>query len=256
MIEIKNMYSGYGRREILHEVSLCVNDGELVVILGPNASGKSTLFRTVMNIVPMSSGTITVDGESVAELDARALAKCVSYLPQVSKITDITVLELALLGRYSHLPFPRKYREEDLHIASDAVESVGLSGMEGMPISLLSGGMRQKAFVAMSISQSANNLLFDEPTAHLDVSSGLQIMQIMRNLADEGRAVAVVMHDVILALHTADKIAVMKDGNIVCFGAPEDSSVISAIKDSLGVLPIRLHDTPMADFCLPYRKDV
>ena len=133
----------------------------------------------------------------------------------------MTVEQLVLHGRFAHLHYPRVYSARDRAIAGEAMERMGLTELRRTPLSSLSGGVRQKAYLAMALAQRADYLLLDEPTTYLDISHRLGLMRDLRALAEEGRGVVTVLHDLSLAMDWADRIAVLQEGRLVACDTPD-----------------------------------
>ena len=163
MIETVNLRAGYGGREILHGVTLTARKGEVLALVGPNGCGKSTFLKALVGIVP-PEGEVRIDGKPVGELPGNALARHLSYLPQGKSVPDITSGRLVLHGRFPYLHYPRRYGPGDIAIAREAMEKLDIATLWDTPVAALSGGMRQKVYIAMALAQGTGNLLLDEPT--------------------------------------------------------------------------------------------
>lgn len=222
MVEIRNLRAGYAGREVVRGVSAAFRPGTITALIGPNGCGKSTLLKTLVRINPHTGGSITVSGEEISTLSSQALARRVAYLPQSRKPPEISVERMVLHGRFAHLGYPRRYRREDMEIARESIRWAGLEGREEDLVSRLSGGMQQKAYIAMALCQDADTILMDEPTTYLDVAHQLRLMDMARALAARGKAVVMVLHDLSQALRTADYVYVMKDGEVAACGTPDE----------------------------------
>lgn len=216
MLELKHIRAGYGKRQILNGVSLTVPKGKLVTVIGPNGSGKSTLFKSAAGIIPTLSGEVLIDGTKAADSSRSETAKKIAYLAQGKSVPDMTVFQLVLHGRFPHLSYPRRYTQKDKSLAIAALEKTGLSERAESPITSLSGGMRQNAYIAMALAQDTDYILLDEPTTYLDISHQLSLMKNLRELAKEGKGVAAVLHDLPLAFTFSDIIAVLSGGRNHC----------------------------------------
>ena len=230
MIELKKVTAGYPSKTVLSEISLSVPKGTLISVIGKIGSGKSTLLKTVIGIINAKSGEMLVDGES--ELSRQSMAKKVSYLAQGKSVSDMTVEQLVLHGRFPHLSYPRRYSKKDREISNAALRQMGIADIAGTPLSALSGGMRQKAYIAMALAQDTDYILLDEPTTYLDISNQVELMKILRSLADRGKGIVAVMHDLPLAFGFSDRIAVIKDAKIAAFDTPQkicDSGIVQEV---------------------------
>lgn len=211
MLELRNVTAGYGEKLILHDISLDFPPGTVTAILGPNGSGKSTLLKAAAGLLPIASGAV------VAE---EPRARHVAYLPQSRRVPEMTVRQLVLQGRYPWLGWPRRYGEKDHELARRAMERLGVAGLADRPLAELSGGTRQKCYLAMTLAQDTEVLLLDEPTSFLDPAHQLRLMALCRSVAAGGKAVAVVLHDLPLALRFADRVAVMDAGRLLMVDSP------------------------------------
>ena len=143
MLEIMNLCSGYGGKEMLHDISLTTKSGQVTVIIGPNGCGKSTFLKALCGILPLSSGKVLLEGENLLSLPSKQLAQKVAYLAQNRRIPDITAERLVLHGRFPYLGYPRRYRKEDYACAKAAMDQMGICDLADTMVEHLSGGQRQ-----------------------------------------------------------------------------------------------------------------
>ena len=235
MITLKNVSAGYEAREVLHNIDLQFQPGKVTVLIGPNGCGKSTLLKALVRINPHSKGTITVNGMHIEDYKTIELAKQIAYLSQSKNIPNITVLKMVLHGRFAYLNYPRRYQKEDYEIARKALAWVGISDLEDEFMNHLSGGMRQKVYIAMALAQDTPVILMDEPTTYLDIYHQLKMMDMAKDLAKEGKTVVMVLHDLSQALRTADEIVVMQDGVIRAKGTPQGVYESGRLTEVFGV---------------------
>lgn len=235
MIELKQVVAGYGKKEVLHNLSLAFEAGKLTVVIGKNGCGKSTLLKTLIGMVPLAGGEISLDGVSVTAMSAGELAKRIAYLSQGRQAPEISVGRLVLHGRFPYLSYPRKYGERDREIAARAMRQMGIMELAEMQMSELSGGMRQKAYIAMALAQQAPVIVMDEPTTYLDIGQQLNFAQTVRALSQDGKTVILVLHDLLLALKIADSLVVMQEGNVLAKGTPEEIIERKVIDTVFGV---------------------
>lgn len=243
MIELHELRAGYGEREILHGISLCFEPGMVTAIIGPNGCGKSTLLRAVLGTARLMGGRVFFDGLPADLLSSREIARRAAYMPQERAVPSISVRRMVLHGRFPYLSYPRRYRPQDFAAVDEALRQADALDLAEQPLPELSGGQRQRAYLAMALAQWTGTVLMDEPTAFLDIRHQLGVMDTARLLADEGRAVALVTHDLGLALRRADLVAVLQEGRLRMFDAPE-AVFRSGVVDE--VFDVRLHrvDTP------------
>lgn len=220
MIQVKNLSAGYFGKTIVKNVTIDFIPGEVLVLLGPNGSGKSTLLKAVLGLLPGMGGEILYDGVDMKQLKRKQIAQKAAFLSQSRNMPSIQALRMVLHGRFPYLSYPRRYSERDKEIAHNAMEITGSSQYEMVNVSELSGGQRQGVYLAMALAQDTETVFMDEPTTYLDINRQLQIMQTAKNLAKEGKAVVLVLHDLSLALGGADRVAVFCNGEMRCCDVP------------------------------------
>ena len=221
MMELRQLRAGYGEQLILDGIDLALHPGEVLALLGPNGSGKSTLIRAALGLLPLAGGQVLIDGADAAALSPRQRAQKAAYLPQTRPVPNITALRMVLHGRFPHLTYPRRFRQEDYAAAMAALEQADAACLARRSMPELSGGQRQRVYLAMALAQDAPTLFLDEPTAFLDVSHQLEVGRLAGQLARQGKAVVLVLHDLPLALSTADRLAVLKGGRLLAVDEPE-----------------------------------
>ena len=235
MIELQNITVGYGEKTVLNELSLTLPKGKLLSLIGANGSGKSTLLKAIVGIAQCSTGKILIDGKPSTEMSRREPAKKIAYLPQGKSVPDMTVGQMVLHGRFPHLHYPRQYGEKDRQIARDALRKMGLESQIDRPLSSLSGGMRQNAYIAMALTQDADYILLDEPTTYLDIANQVELMHILRTLTGSGKGVVTVMHDLPLAFGFSDSIAAIRNGRIAVCDTPQAVCGTGIISEIFGI---------------------
>lgn len=235
MLELSDLTVGYGQTPVLKNVSLAFCEGTLTAVIGPNGCGKSTLFKTSLGLLPPLSGNVLLDGQPIAAMRRTEVARHISYLAQSKNTPEMTVRQAVLHGRFPYLSYPRFYREGDRAIAHAAMEKMGILPYADAPLSLLSGGEKQNAYIAMALAQDTQTLLLDEPTSFLDVRHAHTLLKTLKELAEEGRAVALVMHDLPLAFSFADRVAILSDGGLLICDTPERVLSSGAVREAFGV---------------------
>ena len=234
MLEIRNLCAGYPGNPVLKDISLNIPRGAVTVIVGPNGCGKSTLLKALTGILP-ASGSVKLEGQELLTLARRALARKVAFLPQSRTVPEISVSNLVLHGRFPYLSYPRRYRRQDHRIAWAAMEKMGVAELADRSLVTLSGGQRQKVYIAMALAQDTPVVLLDEPSTFLDIAHQLQLMGQARALAAEGKAVVLVLHDIGMALEWADSLAVLSEGRCIFQGTPEDAFLSGCLPGTFGV---------------------
>ncbi len=219
-IEIADFSFSIGRKVILKDVSLTVRDGEYLAIIGPNGAGKTTLLKCIDRIYTGGTGTIKVDGRPLGRYSQRELAKLISYVPQTEgRLFPFTVHEFVMMGRYPHLsPFSAVTREDEAVVA-EALTLTGTTEFAERHLDTLSGGERQKVFIAAALAQGAKILLLDEPTTFLDYKHRDEVNHLLRRLnRRSGVTVVAVMHDINIAAMSSDRVIALKEGSVVFRG--------------------------------------
>ena len=235
MIDIEHVCAGYDECEVLHDINLKLERGKITVLIGPNGCGKTTLLKTLIRLNHHTSGKIYIDGEDLEKLSTTDIAQRMAYVSQNRKAPDISVRRMVLHGRFAYLKYPRRYRSEDYLMADQAMEWVGIKELAERNVGQLSGGTQQKVYIAMVLAQDTPVILMDEPTVFLDISHQIRMMEMAKRLADQGKAVVMVLHDLVQTFQYADQIVVMKDGHIQMSGTPEDVYCSGLIEDVFDV---------------------
>ena len=235
MIELKNLSAGYGRRVVLRGVSMELTPGRVLALLGPNGCGKSTLLRTMAGLLPLQGGEVLLDGAALGNYAPRQAAQKIAFLPQSRTAPNITVRRLALHGRFPYLGYPRRYGREDYAAVDRALRQADALDLADRPLPELSGGQRQKVYLAMALAQETETILMDEPTTYLDIRHQLEVLALVRRLAAEGRAVVLALHDLCLALTAADDVAVLGEGRLLALGGPEEIYQNKILERVMGV---------------------
>ena len=234
MVEIQNLTAGYGRETVLHDISFTAEAGRITTILGQNGCGKSTLLKAIAGTLP-SDGAILLDGQDAKNLSPQERAKRIAYLSQGKNVPEITVGRLVLHGRFPYLRYPRQYREADHRIAEEAMAQMGITALADKPMATLSGGMRQKAYIAMALAQQSPVILMDEPTTYLDIGQQMKFAQMARDLARGGKTMILVLHDIALAQRISDRILVLDSGTVRASGTGTEILASGILEQIYGV---------------------
>lgn len=225
--------------EILRGVSGELRRGEVTGILGPNGCGKTTLLRALCRLIKADSGSITLCGGTaetdIAALAPKALARRVSFLPQQRAVPDITAKTLVSHGRYPYLGFSRTLSNKDRTVIQNALKTAGVSAFADRRLPMLSGGERQRVFLAMLLAQNTDVVLLDEPTTYLDAHHKFELMALLSTLKVQNKAVGIVLHELPLAFKFCDRLLLMKNGQIMQSGTPEELLKTGLIEHLFGV---------------------
>jgi len=236
MLSIRNIHAGYGSQLVLEDVSLEVADGEFVGLIGPNGGGKTTLLRVVSGVLPARQGRVLIQGIDLQDIGRRRLARIMACLSQdLALDLAFTVREVALMGRAPHLPRLGQETHRDREIVERTMALADVAHLGDRPVTEISGGERQRAFIAMCLAQEPHVFLLDEPTSHLDVGHQLAVLDLIHNLnRGTGMTVLAVFHDLNLAAEYCDRLLVLKDGRVEALGAPEDVLTADMIRRVYG----------------------
>ena len=223
ILQVNGITFGYNSRKVLDDVRFFVRPGELMVILGPNGVGKTTLLRCINSILKPANGSVWVDGHNVLGLSPQQIARRVGYVSQQQSAGRVTAFDAILMGRMPHIQW--RVSDEDLRIVDGAVKSLGLQGLAMRHIDQMSGGELQKVAIGRAMVQEPKLLLLDEPTSNLDLKNQIEILRLLRHAVQEhGVAALMTMHNLNMALRFADKYLFLKNGQIFDVGRPKDLS--------------------------------
>jgi iron complex transport system ATP-binding protein len=224
MLEIKNLYAGYGGTDVIQDICLRSHEGELLCIVGPNGCGKTTLLKSIARLLEYR-GSIILNDMDVALVPRKELAKKIALMGQISQIYfPYSVYETVALGRYAYASgFLKNFSKEDEKIISDTINRLGLADEKNRMITELSGGQLQRVFLARTLVQNPDMILLDEPTNHLDLKHQVELLRYLKNWAkDNNKIVIGVLHDLNLVHYFGDSAALMGDGKIAAQGRPDD----------------------------------
>ena len=255
IVELRSVTVHYRGRPALDSVDLSIRRGERLAIVGPNGAGKSTLLRAVTGVVqPSGSGKVLIDDETIDAVGRERLARRIAVVPQQAVLPfAMRVEEVVALGRLPHEDQLRGARPVDRAAVAEAIELVGLGGLVGRDVRELSLGERQLVLVGLAVAQSADLVILDEPTIHLDLRHQVEVMELLVAL-NQGRGLTIVtvLHDLALAAAFFPRIVMLEAGRVVADGSPDDVLTRDRIRRVFGVDPgrIRLPDAAMADVAL------
>ncbi|OHO81184.1 ABC transporter [Corynebacterium sp. HMSC036E10] len=224
MLQVRNLKVSYGASVILKGIDFDVSKGGITTIIGPNGCGKSTLLRAVAGLLTRDCGTVTLNGVDMANLKRREIARQLAVLPQTPVAPEgLTVHDLVGRGRHPHRSWLRQSSAEDSRVVDEVMELTNITEFANRPLERLSGGQRQRAWIAMVLAQETPLVFLDEPTTYLDLSHSVEVLSLVRRLADqEGRTVLMVLHDLNLAARYSDQLIVMQRGEVEAVGAPAE----------------------------------
>ena len=225
IINIEKLNYSYGKKEVLKELSLDIDENKLTGIIGPNGCGKSTLAKNIIKYINGKFESFKIMDTDIRELTHKKIAQLISYIPQKSIIIpNISVFDYVLLGRFPLLKNSwDNYSEQDYEIVEKNINLLNIRELKDRNIETLSGGELQKALLARALAQEAKILLLDEPTSALDLNNAVEFMKILKNISiQKNISVIIIIHDLNLASLFCDSLIILKDGRFIEKGSPKE----------------------------------
>lgn len=220
----RDITTAYGKKCVLDHLTLEIFQGEFLTVIGQNGCGKSSLMKTVSRAVAPRTGEVVLHNRPMSAYSRLEFARKVAYLAQThTSPPDMDVRTLVSCGRYPYRRFGHGLSAEDAEIVDETLAVTGLHSLQDRALSSLSGGERQKAWIAMAVCRRPEILLLDEPTTHLDIRTQIEILDLLRRLnGDRGMTVVLVLHDLNLAARYSDRLAAIRDKKLYAIGTPLD----------------------------------
>ena len=235
-VSIEKLSFAYGSHQVLREISLEVEQGTLVNVLGPNGTGKSTLFRCILGLNKNYTGTIQVNGKDVRTLSIRERAREMAFIPQSHKpVYDYAVLDVVLMSAGAGAGAFFSPKKSHVDRAYAALERVGIGFLADRPYTRISGGEQQLVLIARALAQNASTIIMDEPTSALDYGNTVRVLSCVRQLAAEGLTIIQSTHQPDQAFLYADKTLVLHEGRVLAYGDPKESITAELISKIYGV---------------------
>lgn len=251
----EHLHIAYGDKMIVNNLNLRILDGKVTALVGANGSGKSTILKTLARIMQPSQGGVFLDGKSIAKMQTKEVAKQLAILPQNPVAPEgLTVSELVSYGRFPHQKGFGSLTKEDKEIIHWALEVTGMITFADRPIEQMSGGQRQRAWIAMALAQGTDILFLDEPTTYLDMAHQLEVFKLLERLnREEGRTIVMVVHDLNQASQYAHHIVAISQGEVVSEGAPQDVITCAMLQQVFGIhADVIVDPRTGAPLCLPF----
>jgi len=254
-LEIRDVSFSYESTPILKDVTLSVDQGEFLGVMGPNGSGKTTLLRCICRVLEPRVGTILIDGRDLRKFSRSEVAKTVGVVPQSAMVdAAFTVFEIVLMGRTSHVGRFEAESIKDLEAAEEAMKKTDTLHLADRTFDELSGGERQRVIIARALAQEPRVLLLDEPTVHLDIKYQLELLELIERLNKQtGIVIVAVFHDLNLASQHCDSLILLHNGRIEAIGPPEQVLTPESIRRIYGVdVVVKRHPITNALHVAPY----
>ncbi|MCX5295271.1 ABC transporter ATP-binding protein [Streptomyces sp. NBC_00193] len=243
----KGVTVGYGDRTVIDALDVSIPPGVVTTIIGPNGCGKSTLLRTLSRLLKPTSGSVVLDGEDIARLRTRDVAKKLGLLPQAPVAPEgLTVADLVARGRHPHQSWLRQWSSDDASVVERALAMTGVADLADRPVDALSGGQRQRVWISMTLAQGTDLLLLDEPTTYLDLAHAVDVLDLVDDLHESGCTVVMVLHDLNLAARYSDNLIVMKAGSVLAQGHPREVLTAELLHEAFGLRAMVIDD-PVGD---------
>ena len=260
-IAVEDVDVSFGDLEVLEDVSLSVEYGEFLGLVGPNGAGKTTLLRAINGVFEPDSGTVRLDGTPVADLGPRGVSRRVATVPQDTSVSfEFTVEDVVRMGRTPYRGRTDLTGDDtDRQVVDRALERTEMAALRDRPITAVSGGERQRAFVARALAQDTPALVLDEPTASLDINHQVRVLELVADLVAGGKTAIAAIHDLDLAARYCDRLALLADGELQAVGEPEtvltDEHLQPAFETRTAVTPDVVTGTPSVTAIAEPRRD-
>jgi iron complex transport system ATP-binding protein len=237
ILEIKHADFSYnGKENIFENINISIEEGNILCILGPNGTGKSTLIKCINGLLHLKDGKILLNNINIKSMNKADLAKIIGYIPQTHQSTfAFSVFDVVVLGRAPHLSLTEIPGENDFKIAQEAMESLGISHLRDKPYTRISGGERQLVLMARVLTQQPKILLLDEPTSHLDFGNQIRTLEVINQLAKNGLSVIMTSHFPDHTFISSNQVAILNNGTIMAMGTPEEVVTEENMRKAYGI---------------------
>lgn len=236
MLQAIELAFGYGRVKIGQGVTLSVDRGEVLCLLGPNGCGKTTLFKTLLGLLPRQGGSLELDGKDIANFSRAQFARHIAYVPQATGVYfPFSVFDVVLMGRASRIDTFASPTMADRAKTQEALATLGIGHLAARPFTDISGGEKQMTLIARAVAQEPELIVMDEPTASLDFGNQARVLSRISSFAAAGMAVVISTHDPSHAFACANRVALMQAGALVAIGKPADVLTSETLQALYGV---------------------
>ncbi len=256
VLRAEKLRCGYGRIDVVRDVSLTVCTGEVMCVLGPNGAGKTTLFKSILGLLPLRGGRVLLAGRDLNTWGRRELAQTVAYVPQAHDAPfPFTVGEVVLMGRTPRLGVAGSPGRADVIIAQDNVARLGIAHLAERPFTEISAGERQMVLIARALTQQPTLLIMDEPTSNLDLGNQVRVLRQIRDLASAGLAIVMISHTPDHAFSVATTAALLQQDGTLQVGPPRDivtaTNLASAYGETVLIVASTAPDGTTIRSCVP-----
>ncbi|AKN29744.1 iron ABC transporter ATP-binding protein [Clostridium carboxidivorans P7] len=235
-LEIKNVVCGYGKKDVVNNISMNVSSGEILCLLGPNGVGKTTFFKTILGFLKLKGGEILVDGKNIHSCSRKQLAKIIGYVPQShTPPFPFKVFDVVLMGRTAHLSMFSSPSKEDRKIVERALEDLKIDYLRDKIYTEISGGERQMVLIARALAQDPKILIMDEPTSNLDFGNQIRVLEQINKLSERGLAIIMTSHYPNHAFLCSTKVAFMQKSNVFTVGTVDEVVTEDNLKEAYGI---------------------
>lgn len=235
-LEIKNVVCGYGKKNVVNDISMNVSSGEILCLLGPNGVGKTTFFKTILGFLKLKGGEILVDGKNIHSCSRKQLAKIIGYVPQShTPPFPFKVFDVVLMGRTAHLSMFSSPTKEDREIVQRALENLKIDYLRDKIYTEISGGERQMVLIARALAQNPKILIMDEPTSNLDFGNQIRVLEQINKLSERGLAIIMTSHYPNHAFLCSTKVAFMQKNNVFTVGSVDEVVTENNLKEAYGI---------------------
>lgn len=235
-VEVHDLVFSYRNGRVLHGISLTVETGEVLGVIGPNSSGKTTLLRLLSRVLVPEAGSVSLFGRNLSTLTQREVARTAAVVPQEFQVAfPFTVAQVVAMGRYPYARGMGLETSEDRQVAKHAMHETGTAHLATKYLDQLSSGEKQRVVIARALAQQPRLLLLDEPTAHLDLSHQVEILGLLKRLrAERGLTTIIVSHDLNAAIESSDRLLLLKEGRILTTGPTKEVMRPEILEEAYG----------------------
>lgn len=237
MIQVEQLSCGYLDKEVLHGVSFDLPAQAFTILLGPNGAGKSTLLYALMGFLKPQRGRILIQGKDLGKCSRAELAKTIAYIPQeLHSEFDYSVSDTVLMGRYPFMGLMQSHNDQDRHIVNETLKQMDLYPLRNRLLHQLSGGEKQRVYLARALVQQTPYIFLDESISQLDINYQLEIMRLLREISsNQNKGILLISHNLNLSANYADSMLFLKEGSLLCAGSPEELMQESILSSLYGI---------------------